>query len=552
MSTLKYAVACRLPTPTSPTRRSIQNTSDALHNLGFDAKFDLELECTADAILSSEVTLEKRLRDALQFAEQRRGLVSLPCARLRFSKLLREDAELPPSEDSLQVIAEKVASAGAKQGLTLRDVQVGVTEEALECCVDIRGGPLLFAVRDVLALATRDKGGGLDRGDHSGIHRAFFEAGGPENITLKVVPEWPLDRLNTQLQLIRPEYALAEQSLERLQGIVSDSQKAFDAVWLEVDDTQHDDVQAVVARPDMACFSGQLLPAVEGRLQGLREEHLAHGARDLHDLMADAAQAHLQLKELLAPRTAWATTSFDDPYEVPLEDERRDWVGGSGSLAPGGIHHDPGTKSWRSVLDEAKGLQRPEHTEPPVQYVLDASSVAITFEKVKDLPVALERVLAYLDVVWVHNGIANPTTLGYRSMSIGVRQMVESRAHISTLELHIKAMSDATEGVAGSHHELVRALLAEVGVRPRELDKVRSKALELLVCTQFVASRSSERVLLDVVAFVGKVYPPAAEVEKLLAERLVHEVAEQALASGVPEESVREAVRAALSADPSA
>eukprot|EP00927_Polykrikos_kofoidii_P074659 TRINITY_DN70697_c0_g1_i2.p1 TRINITY_DN70697_c0_g1~~TRINITY_DN70697_c0_g1_i2.p1 ORF type:complete len:561 (-),score=130.17 TRINITY_DN70697_c0_g1_i2:26-1687(-) len=548
MATLKYGKTCMLPPPKTPTRLAMQGTDTALRNLGFDAQFDLDVECKADAITSADMTLDERLQEALGYAKAQRKLLAQPCARVRFKKEMRDDPTIPePSEEAVAQIASTVSAALSKEwDVRLEDVQVDADMEAeprtVWCTIDVCRGAWLLAVVESLAAATKDKGGGLERGDPSGIHRAFAQAGAVETLARQVEPVWAVPELVCEATaLVCPGSELTELRLAQVLEAVERSRKAYAETWAEIVYEFKDDVEVLCAKPPMSTFGGRLLRCEDGRRRGLREDRLVHGTTQLPQVMADAAVAHAQLKESLGPNTAWAATELNDVFSIPLDDARRRWQSGPGNLAPQGAHHDPGLRGGRPVFERAKARQRPERPQPPLEDVV-VSRLNIAFSSTKDVGLAFDNILSQLDVVFVDNGFANPSCLGYRRVAVGVRLHVGPRAHICVLRLQLQALEDVRTGAARQHLKELHAAVLGCGVSKRDLDKVTRTLLSSgLGCTRWQVSRASELSLLGAVESVNDLGPSTTDDEQALAKLLVAELAEQAIAVGVPEGWVSEA-----------
>jgi len=545
MATLKFAAeTCMLPPPSSPTRTCLPTTQVALRNLGFDSSFDLALERTADAIHSSEVNRQKRLEAALMQARAARALEALPCAFVRLSKAPREDADpAAVKAEAVAALAGAIAGGAGQQAVKAEDVHVDLREDALRCDVHIRGGTLL-GVFEALTASTKDRGGGIERGDHSGVHRAFVEVGGPEDLAVKIVLHWPVEHCRTAMRLAYPEYEVPLTVLEHILQVAAACRSAFAEVWgeLEKDPDERDAAPGILAHAAMASFAGELLATSEGRRLGLAEDFLTQEATSLSQLAADSRQAQAQLKELLAPGSEWAKAELNDIMEVPLSHASRKWQAGPEAILAEGEHFDLGAGQERQLFDAAKERQRPEQEEAPVGFALDASRLRVTFAALKDLNAAVGRIVggedARFDVVWVENGWQTPSPLGHRCISIGLRQRVGNRSHISTLELQHKALLAVQQSTEVAKCVEIKALLSECGVGPRDLDKVMRKSLAELSCTAWQAARGRLEELLSVAAFAREVIASGSPpVERQLAEALINEVAAQALAA-VPEAQV--------------
>jgi len=413
-----------------------------------------------------------------------------------------------------------IAGALAGHHVTPADVEVVTLEDRLKCIVRILGGTSVAGVMEAVALVTKDKGGGLERGDPSGIHKAFAQAGCVEDLQLHIAPGWSPERAQEVVRLTHPQRAeLSAACLHEILEASSRLRAAYSAAWAEMladidqlDEQQHKNIAEVLAKEPMARFGGELLPLQEGQLRHLWQSWPMHEAERLGEVMADACSAQLLLKQVLAPGAAWAQAELNDLVEVPPQDASRFWAAGAFSMAAHGKHFDPGVRSERLVLDEAKWRQRPEQSEPPVQDLVNISRLVIIFKSMTDLLNAFERLLEELDVVWVDNRFRSPNILGERGIHLGVSQCVGTRNHISQLMLQHEALHVVSLGAGEATLAAIRTALMQRGcampggsLTPCELADVTRIVLRELGCTQGQLVRETERELLQVLAYAAAV-----------------------------------------------
>lgn len=96
--------------------------------------------------------------------------------------------------------------------------------------------------------------------------------------------------------------------------------------------------------------------------------------------------------------------------------------------------------------------------------VTDISRIIVTFGSAKQLLEAVERVRETFDVAWMENGIQNPTCLGHRDVTFGIRQRVAGsgglrRQHFSELCLTLDDLDELRrkEG-PGFRDKMIQAL----------------------------------------------------------------------------------------------
>jgi len=579
-----------LPAPLLPTRLKPLGTDVALRQLGFDAEFDVALQCKVDSITAvddlaqtcscgepfqdGDVFCRKCSADRYQVQRGRRLLVmlsrfeacrrrlSLPCACVILSKALRreEDAkskkgqtesknpeDLTPEEAKMD-LANKVAAAA---GMDVMGVVVEEVGDRLQCSVQIsHQGTSAFGLRDVLAAATKDKGGGLERGDASGIHRAFAVCGSVEDLNLTVSVAWARDRVMEEVALIHPGYLLEEARLNEIMQAAAESRSLYDAVWKEIAHEEKEAVAVLMSQNSLARFVGagqpEILSLEDGWNAGLVEEAPKQDATRLNQLIESAATAHRALKEALAPNTEWSQDVLNDMIEVPYEDERRRITRPAESpweLAPGATLIDLGLKAEGRIFEKAKWRQRPEQIAPPLTETLDISRILIIFSSCQELCDGLERIKQHMDVVSLENRFSNPLCMGHRCVILTVRQSLEvehdgthrPETHYSKLILEHREVFGVKEGSGAPYFAQVFSLLQGIGIASREVSNLRRIVLRELGCTKAQVLQVQEQELYRAFACARDAESLPQSDNTALAQRIKDEATQQALAAGVPQ-----------------
>mmetsp|Transcript_9517 Transcript_9517/g.21243 ORF Transcript_9517/g.21243 Transcript_9517/m.21243 type:complete len:548 (+) Transcript_9517:95-1738(+) len=542
MATLRYAHAVMLPPPKLPIRKKLADTSGALLMLGFNADFDLRMECKADGIQAEEVTAGSRFKEALRNAKARRRLLDLPCAHLRLRKGLREDG-YPLCDDTPDRLKDAVAKVlGPPHGVKATDVSVAITDGYLECTVEVWTGASVFGIRDTLASQTQDRGGGLERGDPSGIHTAFYEAGGSDDLSLDIRVHMAWEKALMEVRLAGPTIQADLLRKGSLQEVVLTSVRAYDEAWTEAALVERTEAAAILARPSLARFGGELHPADERRSWGQRSEAWSQDASNLPQLMQDAAIAHQMLKEKLAPETDWSRANVNDLRGIPPYAQSRIWTSDSWSLAPSATHVDPGLKSERHCFTKAKVKQRPEQAQPPF-YDVTPSRIRVVFKTLKDLNAGLAQIMTTMDVAWMENHFVNPTPLGLRYVDLGVQfQVSRTSRHISRLHLHIQSLHTVKTGTADGQYKALRFMLSQTHLRGRDLDEMVRRVIGTVASTSGMARERKEAELQTAVACVN-----AKGADNLaVAQQFLQEVAAQAIRAGNSQERVAEILNSTM------
>lgn len=323
------------------------------------------------------------------------------------------------------------------------------------------------------------------RGDNDvyAVRNALSAAGAIQGAKVEVARDWPLELMRSGLAERYPHYELSLLQLERLAEATDASCELYAAAWREARLRSPHVCGKLCEMPSQARFQGQLHTVEEGRRRGLLEDWTPQGARTLDGMIADAVQAHSQLKGLLAPGTQWGLAELNDRGSVALQDGRRSWRSGPSDLAPCGEHYDPGVEDGEAVRRKALRLRRSSEGEPPVQDVTDVSRLSIIFETADWLQRALSHLLQRLDVLWMLNRFQSPSCLGYRCINMGVRQRVyvhgqPPRAHVSEIELGLREFANA-DAAGGRQYDKIQSILLDAGIAHDDFEGFLRTVLKL-------------------------------------------------------------------------
>jgi surface protein len=272
--------------------------------------------------------------------------------------------------------------------------------------------------------------------------------------------EWCLEYIQTIIQL-KAGIKIPMEYLEPMVGAVNESYKLYAAAWKEMRASQPEDTDALIQMPSKSRFyrgsSTQLLTYSEAT--GLEEAFATQGATTQEEILDDGKKAQASLKQRLAPGTEWAASEFTE--EVLLSDSRRTWHSSSADVAPNGSHFDPGTKSQRRIQDK---LER--RGPDGLRKLVDISRLGIVFVTPSDTGKALSNIQEIfskpdLQLAWVDNKFARPSAVGYRDLNLGVQQVVNSRVHVSELQLLVKPLYDVKQGRGHDFYEVIQSMFAK-------------------------------------------------------------------------------------------
>jgi len=250
-----------------------------------------------------------------------------------------------------------------------------------------------------------------------------------------ITPRWAWELTQAELVLQFP-YDFQFRDVQELSFLADESCKHYHTCWENIKRSEpKGEVGQIMGQRSMRLFDGILLSAEEASSRNWPEDQPRHGTDQLEELMEDARRAHKQIKKDLASETfkcKWARANLNDLEEVPDDDERRRFkfeakqTNGliAEGLVPGGSCYDPGMMHEAVVKVRGKLLQKPYHYTPPWQEVAGIARLEITFDDLKFLNHALAKLQEHFEVVWLKNNFRDPTSLGYRGVSLGVRVQV--------------------------------------------------------------------------------------------------------------------------------
>lgn len=523
-------------TPPLPTMRSLDSADAA----GEVAKV---LGPTSAVRLGGAELEELLKREVLRARTRNVRLLPLMWASVHLHAKLGDPARDTRILDSIKLAVVEEAS---RSNVTIAEIAAS-SEDGFVCC-DVRIGGDSSVLAAVEALhAHRWRAGGL---------RDVLEAAGA--IDLQVAPKWPVERIRTEIQLVygyRPDSSMIEAALL---PTLDESADLYAAAWEKACWQAPSALKALVQMESMVLFEdhgsiahrkGQLLPVSEGRDRGFAEVSLRQGACNLADLMSDAAAAHRQLKGRLLPGSSWSDADLNDMRAVPAGHVIRTWHSTSLDPAPCGAHHDPGLEREERVLSAARRMMRALDVDPQLDAVFNASSLDIVFESAECLKNAADWLIKNLDVVWLENQFRNPSCLGYRDLTVGVRWFVADgdvtnpphRVHINEIRLSLKELHEKKREAGARLIAEGYSKLAKCGIKTKDLDGVWHLILHVLDCTNGRATAHAQRHLAYVTESASSVACRPEGSIAVLAKELVEEAAIQAMAAGVAADEVNRA-----------
>mmetsp|Transcript_85568 Transcript_85568/g.149171 ORF Transcript_85568/g.149171 Transcript_85568/m.149171 type:complete len:2183 (+) Transcript_85568:355-6903(+) len=443
----------------------------------------------------------------------------------------------------IEKIKMAVVEEAARSNVSLADIAASKVDGAVYCTVRIADSTSVLATVEALR-AHRWRAEGL---------REVLEAAGVTD--LQIAPKWPLERIQAEIRLSYG-YKLDRADLfAALVPVLADSDDLYSRAWERACWEAPTALQALVQMESMALFEDQassarfkdqLLPISQGRERGLAEVSLRQGTRNLRDLMCDAAVVHRQLKNRLLPGASWSEAELNDTQAVPPGHVVRTWHSSSLDPAPCGAHYDPGLEREDRVLAAARRMIRALDVEPRLDLVFNTSRLDIVFESAECLRNAVDWLIKNLDVVWLENRFRNPSCLGGRDITIGIRWLVADcnltnpplRVHINELQLSLKELHDKKREDGCRLCGEICSGLAKCGVQAKDLNDVWKLILHLLDCTDGQAALNAQRHLAYVVELASSMACRSEGSIAVLAKELVEEAALQAMAAGVAADDV--------------
>lgn len=447
---------------------------------------DILIDKEREFNILSSVQAMQRAQLGAEKAAARAADLRLPCAFVRVSvpslrvKLKGKLIAPPhPGEAYFLALREALASsAGVPFAQDAEDVTITCIHHVFNY-IDVRilGATMsAVAASELLARALEDD---------AGIRTAAKEYFDLARAT--VAPSWPVARLEAEVEA-RLGYALppgvAAQLAAPLLAIAATGQEAWDKCREEDAEGLQEVLQLRSRLPAEPLVARQ-------------------GARSVQELLEDAARAQQSLKAKLAPESAWAQKTFSAALASASEEPARFWSSASpeGGVLPGCRLFDLGVQSMQSVLAAVVALRR--HDDPePFRDVADVSRLLGTVNTAKELLGAIARIDELFEVVWLANGVANPSCVGRREISIGVRQYVPTggwqdaprRSHISELCLTLTTLDTVGRKALQQFGESVAQELGQTREVQREdlSGSVRRIALSVFDLTYGRALRQAD------------------------------------------------------------
>lgn len=401
----------------------------------------------------------------------------LPGARARLYAV-RGAGSSAATSAMLDRLATVVARATASHGVRAEHVIASLCQggSALRCSIRIcNTNTSILAVTEILDQAIRDEEDPYD------IRSALAVCGVVDFASCDTTPEYPLERIQIEITHQYPKYRIPLAQLARLVPAVVMSSGAYQKALQKASSNAAKDLEVLSKLPSKGTFGGQLMDMESGNSLKFQEDQIAQGADQLHDLRDDASRAQAMLKAILAPGSRWAQAK-NEMDVVPPGDARRYWQSQGSDLAPCALHYDPGIKTEKCILDEAKGQQKAYEPELPLQGVMGICRVCIVFDCAKSLLAGVRGILQTCKALWVTNKFRQPDCLGYREVNLGL-QWCTPRVHVSEVQLTLSEIDEVKQGVGQHHLETIRGVLADNSVTARDQEGVQRIVLKVMNAT---------------------------------------------------------------------
>jgi len=211
-----------------------------------------------------------------------------------------------------------------------------------------------------------------------------------------------------------------------------------------------------------------------------------------------------------------------------------EWQSSARYALPNAKFLDPGIQQRWELVESAEALKRPGMVDAPLCSVLNISRLCAIFDTAGDLLKALAWSLENLDVVSLANAFQNPSSWGYRHLSISVRLEVFGRQHIAEFDLHIKELYAVNQGFGRKCDEHLRKMLRSWDVRSQDMIAAENILRSELEATSGAAARRAELDLVHAATVVKACFNGEEDAIRLQALRLAEKAAEVAEEAGVP------------------
>lgn len=458
------------------------------------------------------IPLWKRVDAAIRFIKEfhtqrtrREFLQDVPCATISLQWPVSNSSSDGLTEAIADIrLVEGIADLVKSHGVSKKDIILKRTPAKAYCTARVCSDASVLAVQEKLEEVKSD--GTLATLIHD------VEGHGVKHSDIQTSVNWPVGRMQKVIKL-EHSCTLHFDQLELLAQAVSASRDAYTYAWAITRSMEPEEVTALEEIESMILFwkqrESKLMPKSEGRAQALKLHLFAQEAENLPGLLAEAEQAQLLLKAKFCPVHPWAEMKMNCTDTYPANDSRRMWASSVDDLAPTAAHFDPGIKSYHSSFEEAKNRQTALDDQPPINELVDVSHICIVFSSIALILQALQQILKSLDVIWVDNRFRNPSCLGYRDISIGVRQQVHMKGrgtncqHISEVQLVHRELFNVKKSCGHRHQETIRSLLAKFGVPKKDVFGVHETIIRELDVTDGKVAQEEEHNAEKLMTFIA-------------------------------------------------
>lgn len=296
---------------------------------------------------------------------------------------------------------------------------------------------------------------------------------------------WPLELAIAEVNIAFPEYELSIEDLTLITPAIVESYRLYADTWMELL-TDKKVITAAGILMDRDSYSVR-----EGKLAftnpGLNDNSIAdapkQGAHSFDQLMADAAWAHMLLKEIIAPDSPWASALMNDLEVLSENDPSRTLRPEVEGPFKGAWLYDPGVKTPAYVDQKAQLRHEPYETNVPWHDAGVVSRLEIVFDNFNQMSSTVDHFLGelqdlgFLQVRWIDNGCRRPSCLGLREISIGVCISEEgvdgcTRSHTCEVKISHQYLNYQKHGVAKEKLLVIQSVLEACGVQPQDMDVI--------------------------------------------------------------------------------
>lgn len=468
------------------------------------------------------------------------GAAAQAAASLGHSTVLRSGAGKASTQSGVRLIAAATDTLQQRSGRNLCDEvssckEILTKEKHTEIVCEITPSGVSSP-----AGIYQELYGLLDEEADNGLVSAFRFAGATA-VPGHVEVRWSLERLQLALSATLPGAEFGYQPLGKVAEYANASMDIFGSILVNINKKELESMRDIKVIPSSRLFDGILMTLEEGDAQGLVPDPVWSEAMNFSELFADTHSAQRGLKQLLAPGSEWATSSFPlvdemDYFVVPQDHPSHRYRTQATDLVPSCAILDPGVPT-RDMLKQACNLVMKKYeVKAPVWTCSKASSLHLVFDSIEAILKALKVLQDTFDVVSVSNQFKTPRCLGYGCVELVVRQSVLDsrreqteirRAALSTLTLHHKDLWKALQGPA---RDCQQALLAVPDLkRIPNLNDIIKNSLDCMAA-------DVKRVYVDELQHLSmflQLYPQYSPEEVQSLGDLLTELSHQALLAGL-------------------